>query len=145
MPPAFNLSQDQTLQFNPSNNRHKRLFANRFTDPRSLLLTQSPRQVSPPKGISYVYDFIQSMSTKLYLISPHPASPTARYRAAKPQAQAPSLRPKPRIPHRLFRPYHTHQAPAAPSTPTYRLYIVKERSAARNTASGKEAGLYSAG
>jgi hypothetical protein len=144
MPPAFNLSQDQTLQFNPSNNRHKRLFANRFTDLRSLLHSKSSTSLSPKRDFlrlrlksKYEHQVISHQSA--------PSEPRSAHRTAKPQAQAPFLRPKPRIPPSLFRPNNTHQAPAAPSTHTYRLYIVKERSVARNTASGKEAGLYSAG
>ena len=83
MPPAFNLSQDQTLQFNPTYSQ--------FTDDRFLPL---PRWISPSVRLPqylYVTRATSHQDTHTYRLSRllknslHSASPQPRAKAAEPR------------------------------------------------------------
>src|SRR5450759_1740473 len=87
MPPAFNLSQDQTLQFNPSNNRLSDCLQTALPACAHITLKVINKGY-PPKGISYVTDSISCVSTKVVLFesAPHPTttlSPRSKIKASR--------------------------------------------------------------
>ena len=76
MPPAFNLSQDQTLQFNPFNN-HLSDCLQTVLPARAHTTLKVLNKGYPPKGISYVTDSIFRVSTKVFSLESAPDLTTA--------------------------------------------------------------------
>src|SRR5471030_848451 len=113
MPPAFNLSQDQTLQFNPYNNRLSDCLQTILPACAHITLKVLNKGY-PPKGISYVTDSIICVSTKVVLFESAPALTTALLSPRSKSKASRLLHPHtPGNPHALARTFN-HPGTSAP-------------------------------